>query len=263
MTVTADGVGSYFAIHNRLGQRIRLPTYALIAEAECDLRSATNLEVLYVGQGRGRTGKKIAIDRLVSHEKLQRILAETLTDAPDAELIVLMYRFEHAMMHISTGGDMTLEPTASAEEERTHFRALQNAKFSRKQRIDLAEAALIQHFQPPYNKTFVNSDFAAKKRMKLLNNLDAQGVTGLIAEISTSYLRSRLWSISRPPIEIEHLFPNGIDLSHLDEASAENRAQALATLHDMLHAQAAQIALTISEERNTFLHGMKWLDDNG
>jgi hypothetical protein len=262
VTVAADGVGSYLAVHNHLRQGILLPTYALIAEAECDLGAATDLEVLYIGQGVGRTGNRIAVDRLVAHDKLQRILAETLTDAPDAEVIVLMYRFEHAKMHMSTGGDLTLEPTATITEEVAHFRALQAVTFSRKQQVDLAEAALIHHFQPPYNETFVNSNFAAKRRMKLLNSLDAQDVTGLIVEISTSYLRSRLWSRSRKPVEIDDLFPAGLDGSHIAQASAEDRARWQSDLHDMVHAQIAQIALTTTEERNTFLHGMKWLDDS-
>lgn len=260
VTVAADGVGSYVAIQNHLRQRILLPTYALIAEAECDLGAATDLEVLYIGQAVGRTKSRIAVDRLVAHDKLQRILAETLTDAPDTEIIVLMYRFEHAKMHISTGGDLTLEPTATVAEEVAHFRALHAVTFSRKQQIDLAEAALIHHFQPPYNSTFVNSDFAANKRMKLLSSLDAQEVTGLIVELSTSYLRSRLWSKSRMPVGIDDLFPGGFDGAHIAKASAEDRAQWESDLHDMMHAHIAQIALTTSENRNTFLHGMKWLD---
>lgn len=260
--ITADGVGSYLIVQNHLRQCIRLPTYALLAEAECDLGSATDLEVLYIGQGIGRTRSRIAVDRLVAHDKLQRILAETMTDAPDAEVIVLMYRFEHAKMHVSTGGDLTLEPTATAAEEVEHFRALHAVTFSRKQQIDLAEAALIQHFQPPYNWTFVNSDFAAKRRMKLVNCLDAQDVTGLIVEISTSYLRSRLWSRSRRPVDIDDLFPAGFDASHIAQASSEDRARWQSDLHDMIHAQIAQIALTTTEERNTFLHGMKWLDES-
>ena len=262
VTVAADGIGSYLAVQNHLRQRILLPTYALIAEAECDLGSATDLEVLYIGQGMGRTRSRIAVDRLVAHDKLQRILAETLTDAPDAEIVVLMYRFEHAKMHISTGGDLTLEPTATAAEEVEHFHSLHSVKFSRRQQIDLAEAALIHHFQPPYNSTFVKSDFAAKRRMKLLDSLDAQDVTGLIVEISTSYLRSRLWSRSRKPLEIDDLLPAGFDGSHIAHASAEDRARWQSDLHDMVHAQIAQIALTSTEERNTFLHGMKWLDDS-
>ncbi len=261
ITVYADGIGSYLAIHNRLQQRILLPTYALIATGECELGSATDLEVLYIGQGIGQGRSKSAIDRLIAHDTLQRILAETLTDAPEMEVIVLMYRFEHAKMHVSTGGDLTLEPTATSAEEVAHFRALRAVQFSRKQQIDLAEAALIHHFQPPYNTTFVNTDFAAKRRMKVLRCLDAQSVTGLIAEISTSNLRSRLWSKARPPMEIADLFPKGIDRSQIDSAPEDERARMLGTLHDMLHATIAQIALTTSEERNTFLHGMRWNDD--
>lgn len=261
VTVYADGIGSYLAIHNVLQQRIRLPTYALVAAGECELGSATDLEVLYIGQGIGQGRSKSAIDRLIAHDTLQRILAETLTDAPEMEVIVLMYRFEHAKMHVSTGGDLTLEPTATIAEEVAHFRALHAVQFSRKQQIDLAEAALIHHFQPPYNTTFVNTDFAAKRRMKVLRCLDAQSVTGLIAEISTSNLRSRLWSRTKPPVEISGLFPRGIDRSNIDSAPAEERARILETLHDMVHATIAQIALTTSEERNTFLHGMRWLDE--
>ena len=261
VTVTADGVGSYLAIQNRLQQRILLPTYALIAAGECELGSATDLEVLYVGQGIGRNRSKSAIDRLIAHDKLQRILAETLTDAPNAEVIVLMYRFEHAKIHVSTGGDLTLEPIATIAEEVTHFRALHATHFTRRQLINLAEAALIHHFQPPYNRTFVNTDFAAKRRMKILNCLDAQSVTGLIAEISTSNIRSRLWSQTRPPVEIADLVPRGIDRSQIDSATEDERARMLDTLRDMMHATIAQIALTTSEERNTFLHGMRWHDE--
>lgn len=256
--VRANSAGSYVESVNVRGERILTPTYVLAASAECKLGSVCDLDVLYIGIGR----KRMAADRLVSHEKLQRILAETMVEDPGSEILLLLFRYEHARILISTGGDLTLEPTATREEELMNFASLREVDFNRSQRIEFAEAALINHFQPPYNKTYVESDFAARnRRMKLLRDLDAKEVTGLMVEICTANIRSRLRSDCAEPIVMADLLPKSVDPEWMEGLPDEDRKLAQQEFAYMAHTHVAKVPLTTSEERNTFLHGTKWRDE--
>ena len=75
-----------------LGRNILIPAHVIAAKAECDLGEESDLVVLYVGLGIGRKKARLAIDRLISHSKLQRILAETLCNSPHFEILLLLYR---------------------------------------------------------------------------------------------------------------------------------------------------------------------------
>ena len=252
--VAVDEIGSSILLIDSDGHRIFTPSHVLVATAESPLGDAKDLEVLYVGIGQGRKNPRIAIDRLANHATLQRILSETLAFTPASEILLLMFRFEHHRKYMSTGGDLNLVPTSGASEELQHWQNMSNATFDRRQRVELAEAALIRHFDPIYNDTFTRTDFARNKRIKLLRGLERQGLTGLIAELSTANLGSRLWSPSCPAPRAEDMFPAGIDLARASEKSEEAKQ----LIKSITHTHFAQVPLTTSEERNTFLHGMRW-----
>lgn len=252
--------GSHVSLKNEKGS-FNISAHTLVANAESDLGDLRDLEVLYVGQGIGKSRPKLAVDRLVEHSKLQRILAEVMTYEPDAEIMILLFRFEHSRMFLSTGGDLTLEPKATAEQERAHFDRLGKSRFDRKGRVGLAEAALINYFQPPYNITFKETDFAAKKRMKLLRELDKIGVTGLIVEICTANIRAKLYTEAQQPSSFNDIFPAEADFEKVAAESEAMRLRVNDELAQMLHTHFVRLPLTTSEERNTFLHGMKWNDN--
>jgi len=248
--IETNEAGSYVHIRGTRNP-ITIPTYAIVATSDCELGAHSDLDVLYVGQGIGRTRQRLAVDRLMAHDTFQQILADAVTHAPSHEVIILMFRFEHAQIFVSSGGDLTLDPSASIEDERHHFRAMTDGtllqKIDRKQRISLAEAALIQHFQPRYNRTLKHSNFTAKKRLKLLQMLDRLDLTGLVVEVCTANIRSRLRSASCSPAGVMEDMPNELDLTKLGSEAKTWR-----------HTHIAKLPLTNADERNTFLHGTRW-----
>jgi hypothetical protein len=246
---------SYITITNINAQTIRIPTYILVAGSCADFREETDLDILYVGIGIGKTKPRIAVDRLLTHYQLQKILAKTITDEPDSEIIILMFRFEHSRKILSNGGDLSLDPTASDKEDDEHFTKLQTAKLPRKNRVLLAEAALINYFKPPYNTMHRNTNFASQKRLILTKMLDEQGITGVIVEVCTYNIKSRLKSDTRPPKSLEELLP-GADFSWLREATLEQKTAAQTWLSDVAHSCTINIPLTSPSIRNTFLHGL-------
>lgn len=249
--------GTHIVIVTANGQ-LRLPTHVIVTLACADLPlEDRDLEVLYVGQGIGKSGNRTAIDRLLNHSTLQRILAEVVTFHPDREIVLLLYRFEHLRIIASTGGDLNATPTATVEEEYRHVERLGGIKLNRHAIVSLAEAGLIRHFQPLYNVLVKSNDFSSKNKLTILKKLLTQDITGLMVEICTGNVRARLCSPSAPPLELSDLFePDVLQGERLktDDLKLKWKDE----LHLMAHTQYAQFPLTTAHERDTFLHGMIW-----
>ncbi|WP_155518253.1 hypothetical protein [Ralstonia solanacearum] len=239
-------------------RRTMLASHVVVAMAQSALTDEDrDLEVLYVGQSIGRSSKRTALDRLLQHSTLQRILAEATTYQPNQEIILLLYRFEHGRIFASTGGDLNAEPTATSEEELVHLDRMHNIKLDRRAIVSLAEAALIRHFQPYFNVQIKGNDFTARSKIKVLERLLMQDMTGLMVEISSANIQSRLRTASAPPLDLTELFePSALNGSALE--SSEMKQQWAEELHLMAHTQFAQFPLTNAQERDTFLHGMIW-----
>ncbi|BBB69924.1 hypothetical protein UNDYM_5671 [Undibacterium sp. YM2] len=216
-----------------------------------------DLDVLYIGQGIGQKKNRSAIHRLLNHSTLQRILAETHAYYPDAEILLLLYRFEHARTYLSTGGDLNVEPESSAEDERAHMDRMTNIQLSRREIVSLVEAGLIRHFQPTFNKQIKKSDFGAKKKISVIEKLLKKDITGLIVEICTANIHARLKSNSAPPINLEDYFDQDSLNGSLLKNELEHRIWQ-EKLYEMAHTQIAQFPLTTSDVRDTFMHGMLW-----
>ncbi|EON11730.1 hypothetical protein C266_20974 [Pandoraea sp. SD6-2] len=221
---------------------------------------ARDLCVLYVGQGIGRTQKRTALDRLTRHSTLQRILAETQTFHPDHEILLLLYRFEHGNVFASNGGDMTVDASATHEEDLQHLSQLSNVHLGRGSIVSLAEAGLIRYFQPQYNVQLKSADFTAKKKITVLTKVLNQGITGLIVEIGSGNLNSRLFTPSAPPFNMETLLsPEALRGDRLE--TNELKQQWAEEIHAMAHTHIAKFPLTSPDERDTFLHGTKWVGE--
>lgn len=247
--------GTHIVIDTKKGQ-LRLPAHVVVASGHANLpQEDRDLEVLYIGQGIGKSGKRTAVDRLLNHSTLQRILADAVTFHPHLEIVLLLYRFEHLRVIASTGGDMNATPTATAEEERRHMERLGNIKLNRHAIVSLAEAGLIRHFQPIYNTLVKSNNFSSKNKLAILKRLLTQDIAGLIVEICTGNVRARLYSPSAPPLELSSYFgPEVIDRLAVDDLKREWKDE----LHLMAHTQYAKFPLTTEHERDTFLHGMIW-----
>lgn len=234
----------------------------LIAEARSNLLPTdTDLKVMYVGQGIGRKGTRTAVDRLRAHSTLQRILAEMSTHFPASEVLLLLYRFEHGRTIISNGGNMNVEPLSSIAEDSLHFNRLSNVKLTRADIVSLAEAGLINYFKPEYNVLIKHSDFASRSRMKILNRLLNSGITGLIIEIGSANIRSRIGTEHAIPKDLADLYtPDIIEGKNIKDA--EIRKQWQSELYVQSHSHCASFPLTNTYERNTFLHGTIFIDNS-
>lgn len=209
------------------GETVRMPIFRFMADCEYDLDENDDLEVLYVGKGYGKNGERLALDRLQHHEKLQRILADTLHEQPDHEVLLLLFRYEHYKNHSSSAGDFSVEPTATEEEDSEYLLTVMNAKFSRRNRVLLAEAGLIRYFEPKYNKIYKKT-FPSKKH-KVLEELLELDFSGLTVQIDTGNIKTNLVSDKAPSL-------TGM----------------FAELHPYVH--IAKIPLYSQEERESFLH---------
>jgi hypothetical protein len=251
--------GTSALVKNDHGQ-FPIAVHRIISNGECDLfDDERDLHVLYVGQGIGRSQQKLAIDRLSRHSTFQRILADFHTHHPEMELLVLLFRFEHSRKLISSGGDLTLTPEATEREDQEHLQKMQQSSFERKKRIALAEAALINYFKPYYNTIFKETNFAIGGKLKFLQTLISQDMVGLVVEVSTSNLRSRLRSESRAPTNLDQ---SALDLIHgfLDGAKRDEIDRS--EFEQILRSHFIRIPLTSADERDSFLHGMRWQEDD-
>lgn len=113
-------------------------------------------EILYIGQAYGKNGKRTALDRLASHETVQKIYTHALTNNPDSDIWVMLAHFSQVSALFSLGQDLLVHSEISNKEEKKtdHFLKNNGLKFSHKQKINFTEAALIKYFEPLYNKEF-------------------------------------------------------------------------------------------------------------
>jgi hypothetical protein len=231
----------------------------IVAAAESALEQHdTDLEVLYVGQGIGRTGLRTALDRLQSHRKFQQILAETSTHFPEREVLLLLYRFEHGKTIISNGGDFNVEAQASAEQDSAHLGRLRDVRLNRKEVVSLAEAGLINYFKPYYNTLLKTTNFSSKDKLKVLKQLLNKGITGLVVELCSANLRSRVGTVHALPIELTEIMPEAVlDGRNIQDDDTKERWRE--QLKEMAHSHYAKFPLTTMQERNTFLHGTTFI----
>lgn len=241
--------------------RMPLMSHVILASAVSSLTfEDQELEVLYIGQGIGRSTKRTAVDRLLNHSTFQRILAEATTFKPENEIILLLYRFEHQKTFASTGGDLNAEPKASMEDELRHLERIRHVRLNRQGIVALAEAALIRYFQPHFNVKLRNTNFTSKNKIKILKKLLSKDITGIIVEICSGNISARLRTKNSSSIDMSKLLTpaqyNGdyLETNDLKQQWAEQ-------LHLMNHTHYAQFPLTTPHERDNFLHGMVWFGE--
>jgi len=238
-------------------QPIAVNTMVASAKSLLEARD-TDMEVLYVGQALGRSGSRTALDRLLSHNKFQQILAETSTHFPEREVLLLLYRFEHGKTIISNGGDLNVEAQATAAQDSAHMDRLRNVQLNRKEVVSLAEAGLINYFKPYYNTLIKTTDFSSKNKLKVLKQLLKRGIAGLVVELCSVNLRSRIGTVNALPIDLTEIMPvEVLDGRNIDEDDIKERWQE--QLKEMAHTHYARSPLTTTQERNTFLHGTTFI----
>ena len=156
---------------------------------------ALDYEILYIGQAYGKDGKRTAIDRLSSHETVQKIYTHSLTQNPDSDICFMLAKFTQDSMLFVSGSESIVvsEKNQKIENERVkHVFKNNGLSFSEKQRINFTEAALIKFFEPKYNIEFKNC-FPSQRHKSYSEcyNLDVRGIS---IELDTSELNRKLFT---------------------------------------------------------------------
>lgn len=111
-------------------------------------------EILYIGQAYGKKGERKAVDRLISHDKLQKIQSDFVFDPPERDLVITFFEFTPRLMASFDGRTEDFEK--SSKEDLIHLNNVMSSeplKIS-KPVINITEAALINYFKPKYNEKF-------------------------------------------------------------------------------------------------------------
>ncbi len=110
-------------------------------------------EVCYIGQAQGKDGSRNAIDRLESHETLQKILADE--NKKDRRVWVCLFEFTTNL--ITSHDGVSKEYIMSDLEDQNHAKKVLSDLPIYNQVINITEAAMINYFKPFYNTDYVNN----------------------------------------------------------------------------------------------------------
>ena len=122
-------------------------------------REMLDLSVEYVGQAYGRDGSRDALDRLGSHETLQKILGELNDRKPHRQAWVAVFRFDG---HTAMSAFGPWVGAASDEEAMANMVGVQSLILPGDQLTTLAEGSLIRYFRPPFNERYKDTFPAAE-----------------------------------------------------------------------------------------------------
>ncbi|MGW9019105.1 hypothetical protein [Priestia megaterium] len=105
-------------------------------------------EIVYIGQAFGENGELLPAEELMSDPTLQKIEAYLLHEYPEKDLALLLLEFKSQL----------LEEIDSEDEDLVQLQEItKNPPLELNNQIfDATEAALINHFDPEYNKKFNN-----------------------------------------------------------------------------------------------------------
>lgn len=144
-------------------------------------------EILYIGQAYGNDGRRTALDRLSSHETLQKIYTHSLSHNPDSDIWIMLTNFVQESILISAGSDLikvNKKDIKTEEEKAEHFFKNNGFSISEKQKINFTEAALIRYFQPKYNIEF--KDCFPSSKHKSYSECYSLDIKALTVEVDTS-----------------------------------------------------------------------------
>ena len=112
-------------------------------------------EVLYVGQAYGTDGTRTSLDRLADHTTLQTILSEKGIYYPNKHIYIMVMEVFERMVMLFDG--VTKSVTKNDAETTQHIKDVISDLPHEKQVVNITEAALIYHFNPPYNERLKNN----------------------------------------------------------------------------------------------------------
>lgn len=160
-------------------------------------RMFLDLSVEYIGQAYGKDGGRNALDRLSSHETLQRILGELNDKEPHRQVWIIVFKFDECAAQTLF---LPWEGTVSDQESVDHTVDVWLTPLPNDQLTTLTEGALIRYFRPPFNErykdTFPRADHSS---YELPYKLDVNsvgfevGTTSIITRIGSSTIQA-MWA---------------------------------------------------------------------
>ncbi|WP_291131796.1 hypothetical protein, partial [Flavobacterium sp. UBA7682] len=151
-------------------------------------------EILYIGQAYGKDGNRTALDRLSSHETVQKIYTHASALYPDSDIWFMLTNFAQQSMLVgmSSSPEITEEDAQLEQEKINHMFDNNGHLISEKQKINFTEAALIKYFEPKYNIEFKDNFPSTKhKSYSECYNLD---IKALSIELDTSEMIRKIYT---------------------------------------------------------------------
>ncbi|EIL90515.1 hypothetical protein UU9_06904 [Rhodanobacter fulvus Jip2] len=168
-------VDGFWFVEGQDGQRYA-PTDDQILVRLSQQHAPLEFDVRYIGQSFGRDGSRSALDRLLSHETLQKI---ALRQAPPGHQIALI------LVEVQPNNQLVTVLSPHADEldhDGSRIQAGLDKLFgtSERERVALYEAAMIRYFQPEFNVEF--KDSFPSTRLKILQDCYEKDFSAVIAE---------------------------------------------------------------------------------
>lgn len=106
MTFQTEYPYNLFAFSDKNGVLLGARPSMLIDSSQVDdniYEPALDYEILYIGQAFGKDGKRTALDRLASHETVQKIYMHALTQNPNSDIWVMLANFSQQSIAMAAG----------------------------------------------------------------------------------------------------------------------------------------------------------------
>lgn len=174
--------GAYFALSDgKKDLTPRIPPDFLIPLVRKRHPELAKLEVLYIGQSYDCIGERSIIDRLKSHNTLQKVLSEQSHNSWWMEPLIILFSYDQPQLIAKMDGHG--EPQIIGDEDRERFKSIVDDPLSNAQLVTIAEASLIKYFKPHYNVHFKESYPTSK--MEHLRDAYRLDYNAIVTEIDT------------------------------------------------------------------------------
>lgn len=191
-----ENSGSSFRFRRDDGEETgEYPIEMLLLLPHTNTMELSDLEVVYIGQALGDNKQRSAMDRLLSHSTLQRVLAEQAQSSWWMETILILFTYPESPTLISKM-DGRGTPKIAGNHDWDHFSTIRDSPLSDEQLTTIAEASLIKHFQPKYNKHF-KGEYPTSS-MKHLHDAYRLDYNAIITEIDTEDINITIRSSNHP-----------------------------------------------------------------
>jgi hypothetical protein len=120
----------------------------------------SDLEIIYIGQSKGRDMDRTAVTRLDRHEKWDVFYRHVVEENPHLEIWIILLS-QPASYHV----DMMIPDVRGSihDVEELRHRIRNPARINPADAVNFVEAALISHFKPRYNHVFKKGAFPSRK----------------------------------------------------------------------------------------------------